>query len=365
MSRTRAFAILLMMVGTLGLAAGADAASMTLAWNASTSATGYIVMYGTQSQAYTSQVDVGNQVQYTLSGLTNGTTYYFAVEAYDSGGTSGPSAEVSGVAPGTTGPPPVYTSFNGDSFPDLLWQNQSTGQLAEWDMNGVTRTTTNLFNPSSVAPVWSVVGVADFNADGHMDLLWQNTATGQIAVWLMQGTTMLSAVMPTPSAVDVSWKVVGVADFNGDGKPDLLWRSSTTGQIAVWYMQGTTMTSVAIVNPSLPDPTWSIVGIADFNGDGQIDLLWENTVTGLLAVWYMQGITMSSATLLNPNAVPDTTWRVAGVGDFNGDGHPDLFWQNSLSGLIGVWYMNGVNETSVQMFTPATVAPIWRIAAIR
>ena len=359
---------------TLGMAANAAAASITLAWNASSGATGYYLLYGTQSAIQPTScsgtttpscIDVGNQTQYTIPGLTAGATYYFEVEAYNASGTSTPSTEVSGQAPVGQNPPPVILSFSGDSHPDLIWQNQATGQLAEWDMNGTTRTVTNLFNPGAVGPPWNVAGVADFNSDGHLDLLWQNTATGQVAIWLMQGTTMLSVVMPNPATVDFTWRVMAVADFDGDGYPDILWRSAMNGSLAIWYMQGVNMRSTVTLSQGIADPTWSVVGVADFNGDGKLDLLWENTTSGLLAVWYLQGTTVSSAALLNPNSVPDTTWRVAGVGDFNGDGHPDLFWQNSASGAIGVWYMNGVNQTSAQMFTPAAVAPIWKIAAIR
>ena len=63
---------------------------------------------------------------------------------------------------------------------------------------------------------WSIVGQRDFNGDGKADFLWRDT-TGDVAIWLMNGTTdPLSAwyvgTVPT-SLVDR-----GTGDFNGDGK---------------------------------------------------------------------------------------------------------------------------------------------------
>ena len=79
-------------------AASAQAASLTLAWDPAANAAGYVVVYGTASGLYTSQVDVGNVTQSSISGLTASKTYYFAVKSYSSTGVqSSPSAEVSGT----------------------------------------------------------------------------------------------------------------------------------------------------------------------------------------------------------------------------------------------------------------------------
>jgi hypothetical protein len=66
------------------------AGGANLAWDASTSSSvgGYIVAYGLSSGTYTSNIDVGKTTTYAVSGLTDGTKYYFAVKAYDSGRTT-------------------------------------------------------------------------------------------------------------------------------------------------------------------------------------------------------------------------------------------------------------------------------------
>ena len=61
---------------------------------------GYKIYWGESSRQYTSVVDVGNNLEGAVSGLTSGRTYYFAVTAYDSAGNeSGYSSEVFKVIP--------------------------------------------------------------------------------------------------------------------------------------------------------------------------------------------------------------------------------------------------------------------------
>jgi hypothetical protein len=74
-------------------------ASKTLSWMAvpEPSVLGYKIYWGTVSRQYDSHVDVGSNVEYTVSGLQPGTAYFFAVSAYNAGGESGLSDEVSSL----------------------------------------------------------------------------------------------------------------------------------------------------------------------------------------------------------------------------------------------------------------------------
>jgi hypothetical protein len=194
---------------------------------------------------------------------------------------------------------------------------------------------------------------SDFNGDGKADILWQNTSTGQRLIWLMNGTTFQSTA--SLGTVPTSWSIAGSSDFNGDGKPDILWQNTSTGQRLIWLMNGTTFQSTASLG--VVPTSWSIAGSSDFNGDGKADILWQNSSTGQRLIWLMNGTTFQST--VNLGVVP-TSWSIAGSSDFNGDGKADILWQNSSTGQRLIWLMNGTTfQSTVNL---GTVPTSWSIA---
>ena len=235
---------------------------------------------------------------------------------------------------------------------DILWRN-SNGTVVEWTMNGSqimsSQIVTSQGNPAVPDSSWNVVAVSDFNGDGKSDILWRNTG-GSLIEWTMSGSQITSSQIVTsqgnPAVPDSSWSVVGEADFNGDGKSDILWRN-TSGSLIEWTMSGSQVTSSRPVtlqgNPVGPDPSWSIAGIGDFNGDGMSDILWRNS-GGTLIDWTMDGSQVTSIQQITSQgmpATPDGSWQIAQIGDYNGDGKSDILWRNSSSGQLTEWLMNG------------------------
>jgi uncharacterized repeat protein (TIGR03803 family) len=229
--------------------------------------------------------------------------------------------------------------FNGDGKADLLWHDTS-GNLAIWEMNGTTILNSNSTGLGAVSTAWAIAGVGDFNGDGMADILWRDTSTGAVAIWEMNGTTILNPNASGVGTVATNWSVVGVGDFNGDGKADILWKNNTNGNLAIYLMNGTTVASSATF---ANEGSYSVVGIGDFNGDGKSDILFRDG-SGDIAIWEMNG-----TTILNPSSSGvgnlSTAWSVAETGDFNGDGHSDILWRDS-SGDIAIWFMNGTTLSS-------------------
>ncbi len=141
-------------------------------------------------------------------------------------------------------------------------------------------------------------------------------------------------ISPPPQIDSASVK----ADFNGDGNSDLIWQNDANGAVGVWMMDGPNRLSSTSIT-RVTDPHWKIVGSGDFGGDGQPALVWQNDVNGDASVSLMSG-TMVQSTVALPHP-PDPHWKIVGVGDFDGDGKPDLVWQNSATGQALLWLMNG------------------------
>ncbi len=242
--------------------------------------------------------------------------------------------------------------FNGDAKGDVLWRN-ANGTLAEWDMNGSSLSGAYITSGGAiVAPdaSWNVSAISDFNNDGRADVLWRNS-DGVLGLWSMNGAVVASTSYVTLNggivAPDASWSVAGTGDFNGDGNSDILWRN-TAGSTALWEMSGSSIvgSSGLVANGTAlnPDPSWSVAGVGDFNGDGHADILWHNSSTGMLSVWTMNGATITSGSAVTAGGsivAPDASWSIAGVGDFNGDGDADLLWRNNITGSVAEWLMKG------------------------
>jgi len=108
-------------------------------------------------------------------------------------------------------------------------------------------------------------------------LMW-NTGAGAATLWRMSGVNY-SGESTTPLSLPSPWKLAAVADFNADGNPDLVAEDPTTGTKVVLYMNGTSFagTYAVLLNVGVQ---WRLAAAADFTGDGNPDLLLENTSTG-------------------------------------------------------------------------------------
>ena len=254
------------------------------------------------------------------------------------------SARDAALTPGSSSaaPDPYGLDLNGDRQPDILWQNPTSRENVVWSMGGERgseyRASVTI---DSMSGEWHIKSALDFSADGYQDLLWRNELTGQNEVWFMGGDTG-SERQGTASLESAStdWDVVGAGDFNHDGRGDLLWRNSGTGENGVWLMggeNGTDVLSVAMIQ-TLRDG-WEIRGVADFNQDGHADILWRNQEQGKNAVWLMDG---ENDTILKEGRYLDEVagdWNMYGAADFDQDETPDIFWHNETTGQSAIWHM--------------------------
>ena len=242
----------------------------------------------------------------------------------------------------------VESDFDRNGVPDLVWQDDITSQVTVHYYGGAGGAVLQSWSWLNQAgePGWHVVAVADFNQDGVPDLVWQNDSTRQVVVHYYGGpggATLMGWNWLNQAGV-TGWHVAGAADFNGDGHPDLVWQNDATRAVTVHYYSGTggaTYLSWAWLNQT-GVAGWSVVAIADFNGDGFPDLVWQNDATSSTTVNYFGGTggaTLQGWNWLNQAGVAG--WHVKLAADFNGDGHPDLVWQNDSTRQVVVHYYGG------------------------
>ncbi|MFL5240446.1 MAG: M10 family metallopeptidase C-terminal domain-containing protein, partial [Rhizomicrobium sp.] len=190
----------------------------------------------------------------------------------------------------------------------------------------------------------ATLGSFGFNLSGHTltydggSLTFANLPSGTLVASSAAGggvqIVIAAATIPTPVIPPPAHN-----DFNGDGRSDILWRSDG-GYITDWLANpnGSFFGNSANFLAQL-DPAWKIAGTGDFNGDGRVDILWRHD-SGIVTDWLASdngGFFGNSGNFL---AQLDASWQIVGTGDFNGDGRSDILWRHS-SGLLTDWLATG------------------------
>ena len=211
------------------------AAGLTVAWDPPSGGitAGYLLLYGTASHSYTQQVDVGNSTSYALNGLSDGTTYCFAVRAYDGTGvTSDPSAEVCATT-STTVPPVVTALALAPNVPppqlvgtSVTWFSTATGGVApyqfQWALYGAGQWTVW---PWTVASTWtwtpSTPG-SDYQVRVAVRSLGSSSTSGEMSQSVP--FTVVSSITLSTSA----FKLKGVTNAN------LTWSGASGSNVDVY-----------------------------------------------------------------------------------------------------------------------------------
>ncbi|MBP7866815.1 MAG: M6 family metalloprotease domain-containing protein [Acidobacteria bacterium] len=152
-------------------------------------------------------------------------------------------------------------------------------------------------------------------------------------------------------------------DFNFNVYSDILWHNTTSGAVSTWLMNASGVAgSVGIQPPSGPysDAAWQVVGVGDLDGDRKGDLFWRNTTTGAIVVWFVDENGYAGELSV---ATVDTTWRIVGVGDVDGDGRADIYWRNDNLGTLSVWLMTPSGYAG-SLFVGGISDPLWQVVGI-
>jgi hypothetical protein len=133
----------------------------------------------------------------------------------------------------------------------------------------------------------------DFNGDFVSDLLWRSTSSGNFTVGFMRqstGAVGTSGLAQWGNSVSVGLgvAVAGSSDFNIDGKTDIVFRNTATGNTVIGYMGNPGGPVWATIDPAIATNV-VVQGVGDFTGDGKADILWRNTVTGNAVIARMNG----------------------------------------------------------------------------
>jgi hypothetical protein len=242
--------------------------------------------------------------------------------------------------------------FNGDGLLDLAVANSSDYYGNRSGVSVLLGNGDGTFQPAlnyAAGSEFTAVAVGDFNGDGKQDLAVANSnylyTNGSVSVLLGQGDGTFQ--FAGSYAAGYYPHSVAVGDFNNDGIFDLAVANYLTNSVSVLLGKGDGTFQPAVNYPTGPSP--SSVAVGDFNGDGKLDLAvanagsWPFFSDGSVSVLLGKGDGTFQATV---NYAAGTRPSSVAVGDFNGDGFPDLavanFGSNDVSILLNdaTWSMS-------------------------
>lgn len=255
------------------------------------------------------------------------------------------------------------SDFDRNGVPDLVTFNPATGRTQVEYLQG--KTVLKTAGAQQLPPGWQLAKVADFDGDGQPDYLIYYPEGAYPAVtlyvWYLNGTTLRhGAILPW---LPPGWRPVAVADLNGDGQLDLVVLNPFSRLLWVYLLHGAMLAGNAHINLNgvskvLP-AGWNVAAALDCNGDGKPDLVLYNPTTGQTAVWYLNGAAYIGET--SGPTIP-AGWTLAGVADFNGDGQPDYLLFQAATRNTRIWTLHGMTLFSASTIVDGAGVPIVQAA---
>ncbi len=194
------------------------------------------------------------------------------------------------------------------------------------------------------------VAVADFNGDGKPDIAVITGQTGgftsNVFVLLGSGNGTFSTAITTASGVN--GRTIHAADVNGDGKQDVV--IGTSGSAAVLYGKGDGTFQSPVLLSSASGPLVD-AAIGDVNGDGRLDIVCaiSNPTAGIAVFLQNPNGSFSAGQVLLASVANGTA---IALGDFNHDGKLDaLLVADPLNAGVAFTF-NGIGDGTFQAGTP-------------
>jgi Domain of unknown function (DUF4347) len=219
---------------------------------------------------------------------------------------------------------------------------------------------------------WAIADTADFNRDGIADVLLHSQTGDEVMLMTMGAGAKVMGMQSLLGqngqilrSENPNWKVIGMADIDRDNILDITWHNAATDEIGFWFLNsdGKSVKSYDYLRDAsgnilkTQNPLWQMSDVADFDGDGDADLLFRLKELNQTAVIRLNGKTLVDSQYLASN--PDPTLEIRGIGDANNDRTTDIYWQNPTTQTIQIQTLNFQNNSWNSNFKSiAATAPL-------
>lgn len=225
--------------------------------------------------------------------------------------------------------------FNGDGINNVLVRNTSSGGWYQYNLNTTDIESRGKFGMDKNLDL-KVGAIADFNLDGTDDLLVQDQKDLKWYIYLIQNNRATDTLYISSFFNQDYYELQAVGDVDADGDADVIFRNTNNGGWTIYKMEGTATRVYGGSSTLSKDLNDKLMGFADFNRDGRRDLLLRNSETGQFQILYLDGT--STTGIINPGFTSNNLLEVQAVDDFDTDGYPDVLMRNSNTGQLYMYY---------------------------
>lgn len=219
----------------------------------------------------------------------------------------------------------AITDINHDGKPDIIVANTADETVSILLGDGAGQFTPAPGSPFPCGKAPNDIAVADMNHDGNPDLVIANTETPFITVLLGDGHGRFHPATRSPFSTQSHPHVhgVAVADFNGDGRPDVVTDSWDNNQILLLLGDGAGNLNLPGERFNTGKRPYQRVRSADFDKDGKPDIVTTDLDQNAVSILLGDGKGSFHDAPGSPFPAGAAPWAVA-VDDINHDGSTDL-----------------------------------------
>ena len=296
--------------------------------------------------------DNDGRLDFLITGLTNlsGGAVSQLWRNTGHGFTNVPVPGLPGLAESTA----AWIDFDGDGKLDFFIAGTSNG-ISSGAVSQLWRNTstgfTNVPIPGLAGAYFGSCAWADFDNDGRPDLLITgitNSATGGSAAQLWRNTGSGFTNVPIPALRGLFASSVACGDYDNDGRLDFLMEglAGNTFVTEPWRNTGIGFTNVAI--PGLPGIADGSLAWGDFDNDGRLDFLVTGLTNGVTEVAQLWRNTGSGFTNIPVPGLPGSFDNLLAWGDYDNDGRLDFLIAGTIEGNIvsQLWRNIGLSSNS-------------------
>jgi gliding motility-associated-like protein len=245
-------------------------------------------------------------------------------------------------SPFVSGNGPISTAiadYNGDSNLDLAVANYNDGTVSIFLGAGNGSFTSAPGSPMAAGGFPYYISAADFNGDGKLDLVEVNQSSNSANVYLGAGNGTFTLASGSPFTTFSSPYCVVATDFNGDGKADIAIVSGGSNSVSVYLGNGNGTFTISVASPIPVGSFPRLAALYDYNNDGKIDMAVTNSNSNDVSILLGDGTGAFANAPGSPMATNGYPYSV-NTADFNHDGKPDIAVTSGLNNNVAVYYGN-------------------------